>query len=199
MKNRKKLIYISTGIGVFTMVVIGFFIFFNGFPHRKNGKTKKTSIIQKEEFENKNGIEYSFFYPSMDGNYLVGVKKKIKKEDDLSKQIKEVVKELFKGPDKKIKSIYNPFSANLKLNEFYLIENSIVVVDVNENIFDNLLGGSDDEILTIYSIVDTISYNFPFVKATQIIINGREAETLAGHIDISHPLRFDPKWIKIQE
>lgn len=195
MKNKKLFLYATVGI---VLLVIFFLIFFLGFP-KKNKKTINSSVKKEHKIQNGEGIEYSFFYPSTDGEYLKSVKKKVVKEDDLKNQIKTVVIELFKGPGEENKNLYNPFSENLKLNEFYLIDKSIVVVDLNDSIYENLLGGADDEILTIYSIVDTISYNFPFVRATQIIINGREAETLAGHIDISRPLRFDPRWIRVTE
>ncbi len=196
MNSKQILKYVFVGIGLGVLI---FLIIFFGFFHKNNNKKNKPVVVKEKIVKTKEGIEYSFFYPSEDGDYLVGVKKKIIKEDDLRKQIKELILELFKGPEEGVENVYNPFSKKLKLNEFYLIDNSIVVVDLNDNIYENLLGGSSDEILTIYSIVDTISYNFPFVKATQIIINGREAETLAGHIDISRPLRFDPRWIKVTE
>jgi len=192
MKNKKTLLYIIIGI----IIGVGLFlIFFFGLPNKKS-KNLKSSMKKGKIVNTEEGIEYSFFYPSEEGNYLVPIKKKINKKEDLKEQIKQVIIGLFNGPDINKKDLYNPFSKNLKINEFYLIDNSIVVLDLNDGIYENLLGGTDDEILTIYSIVDTISYNFPFVRATQIIINGREAETLAGHIDISRPLRFDPKWIR---
>ena len=195
MKIKKKNLFIY--IGIFIVLLVSFLYFFLGTPKfKKKRELKKSEKIIKNKEEK---IEYSFFYPADDGEYLLSVKKKVIKKEDLIKQIREVVLELFKGPPEGNNKFYNPFSDKLKLNELYVVDNSIAVIDVNDAIHDKLLGGSDDELLTIYSIVNTLSYNFPFIRATQIIINGREAETLAGHIDISHPVRFDSRWIRVTE
>ena len=43
--------------------------------------------------------------------------------------------------------------------------------------------------MTIWSIVNTLVLNVPEIEAVKILIGGGEAETLAGHIDLSRPLR----------
>ena len=57
-------------------------------------------------------------------------------------------------------------------------------------------GGSTGEILTIYSIVDTLTLNFPEIKDVQILVEGRKKDTIAGHIDITTPLAPDKQIIK---
>ena len=36
--------------------------------------------------------------------------------------------------------------------------------------------------------------NLPEVSSVQILIDGREVDTLAGHIDLRHPLALNMKW-----
>jgi hypothetical protein len=50
-------------------------------------------------------------------------------------------------------------------------------------------GGSTQELLTVYSLVNTLTVNLPTIAAVQILIDGREADTLAGHVDLRRPLR----------
>ena len=50
-------------------------------------------------------------------------------------------------------------------------------------------GGSMQELLTVYSLVNTVLVNLPTASAVQILIDGREADTLAGHVDLRRPLR----------
>ena len=50
-------------------------------------------------------------------------------------------------------------------------------------------GGSMQELLTVYSLVNTLLVNLPTASAVQILIDGREADTLAGHVDLRRPLR----------
>jgi hypothetical protein len=50
--------------------------------------------------------------------------------------------------------------------------------------------------LTLRSIMQTLVANVPEVKRVQILIEGREVETLAGHVDIRRPL--DTTWVMNQ-
>ena len=49
-------------------------------------------------------------------------------------------------------------------------------------------GGSLDELLTVYTIVDALTANLPAVTAVQLLVDGKEVDTLAGHVDLSRPL-----------
>ncbi len=46
-------------------------------------------------------------------------------------------------------------------------------------------GGSIDEILTVYTIVNALTDNLPAITAVQILIDGHEVDTLAGHVDLA--------------
>ena len=52
-------------------------------------------------------------------------------------------------------------------------------------------GGSEAELLTVYSVVNSLTANFPAVKRVQILIEDRPVPTLAGHVDLTRPLRPD--------
>src|SRR5205085_914653 len=51
--------------------------------------------------------------------------------------------------------------------------------------------GSHDELLSVYSIVNSLTVNFPAIKRVQILVDDRPADTLAGHVDLSRPLPAD--------
>jgi spore germination protein GerM len=48
--------------------------------------------------------------------------------------------------------------------------------------------GSHEELMAVYSIVSTVTTNFPEVKRVRILVNGEPAETLAGHISLRRAL-----------
>ena len=50
-------------------------------------------------------------------------------------------------------------------------------------------GGALDELFTVYTIVDALTVNLPAISRVQILIDGKEVDTLAGHVDLRHPLR----------
>ncbi len=189
--NKKKRLILIIILAFLSVVIIAFMVFKN---HKKSVKKQieKKIVNQKEE----ESLEYDFFYQSANGNYLIPIKKKVSKHTDMKEQIKEVVLKLFEGVDASDKRYINLFSKRIKLNNIFIVNKEIVVLDLNREIYSELLGSSIDEILTIYSIVDTICFNFPYIKGVQIIVDGRQLETLAGHIDVSRPIRMDSKWIR---
>jgi hypothetical protein len=48
--------------------------------------------------------------------------------------------------------------------------------------------GTHQELMAVYSVVQTVTANFPDVKRVRILINGEPAETLAGHIALARAL-----------
>lgn len=68
------------------------------------------------------------------------------------------------------------------------IEGSTAYLNINAAISFNHPGGTSTEMQTIYSIVNSITLNYPAIKRVQLLIEGKRKKTLAGHIDISVPL-----------
>ncbi len=56
--------------------------------------------------------------------------------------------------------------------------------------------GGQDEMLAISCLTNSFLANFPNFTALQILIEGEKRETLAGHIDISQPLHYQPTIIE---
>jgi spore germination protein GerM len=52
--------------------------------------------------------------------------------------------------------------------------------------------GSHQELMAIYSVVQTVTANFPEAKKVRMLVNGEPAETLAGHISLTRSLLPDP-------
>jgi hypothetical protein len=49
-------------------------------------------------------------------------------------------------------------------------------------------GGSMNERLTIYTLVDALILNLPAITSVQLLADGKEIDTLAGHVDLRRPL-----------
>ena len=56
-------------------------------------------------------------------------------------------------------------------------------------------GGTTNEILTVYSLVSALTSNLPAVTGVQILIDGKEVDTLAGHLDLRRPIEQDARWV----
>ena len=70
-------------------------------------------------------------------------------------------------------------------------------VDLDSAFVKGLPGGSHNELLAAYAIVSVLTTNLSPVARVQILIDGREVETLAGHVDLREPLRKNEGLIRI--
>ena len=73
------------------------------------------------------------------------------------------------------------------LGAFYDSETAIVYLDFSSEIVAGHPGGTSAEYYTIAAIVRTVSENFPEVLAVQILVEGLQVGTIAGHIDAYKP------------
>jgi hypothetical protein len=50
--------------------------------------------------------------------------------------------------------------------------------------------------MTVYSVVNSLALNFPEVKRVQFLMEGKEIETIKGHLSLSRPISPKPDLIK---
>jgi spore germination protein GerM len=67
-----------------------------------------------------------------------------------------------------------------------------LAVNFSPELKSNHYGGSAGEILTIYSIVNSLT-SLPDIEQVQILLEGEPVETLAGHVEITDPLKFNER------
>jgi len=61
-------------------------------------------------------------------------------------------------------------------------------VDLSRELAANHPGGTMHERLTVETIVSALTANLPAVTSVQLLVDGKELETLAGHINLSRPM-----------
>lgn len=84
--------------------------------------------------------------------------------------------------------------SRVKLLNVYIVER-LAVLDFSAELQTTHAGGSINELLTIYSLVNTVTGNFSDIAAVQLLVEGEEIDTLSGHVDTRHPFRANPDWI----
>jgi spore germination protein GerM len=139
--------------------------------------------------------EVFLYFSDQDGEYLIGEKRKIIKKGDLQEEGKEVIDELIKGPRGKL---IPTLPSRTKCLSLKLNEKGVATVNFNKALSKDHPGGSSAEILTAYSIVNSLTQNFPQIKQVQIFIEGKPIETIAGHLSFRQPLGSKPDLIKKQ-
>ena len=85
----------------------------------------------------------------------------------------------------------NPIPRGTELTEAYIDSQKTAYLDFSQHLRDGHIGGTTAEFLTVTAILRTVFDAFPTdIKQVQILIDGNRVETLAGHLNISQPLRF---------
>lgn len=72
-----------------------------------------------------------------------------------------------------------------ELRSVFLVESDSAVVDVNSAFVAQQVSGVLAEELTVASIVETLAANLPGLARVKILVDGKERDTLAGHLDLS--------------
>jgi len=152
----------------------------------KEEEIKEVQPVPAEEM-----VEVTLYFSDSQAMYLVPEKRKIPQTTSLARQ---AVIELIKGPENS--ASYPTIPEGTQVNEVYITDD-IVYIDLSEEIFKNHPGGSSGELMTVYSIVNTLT-EIPPIIGVQILVEGNEMKSLVGHIDISMPLLRDESWIKIE-
>ena len=129
-------------------------------------------------------MEVKIYYPDESGNKLVAVERKIE-IGNVKEKYSAAVNELIKQPQEKYLS--GIFPKNAKLIDVK-VENGTAYVNFDKSVITNFVGGSTGEEFLVGSVVDTLT-EFPEIKQVKFLIDGKEIETLAGHVDLSVPIK----------
>jgi len=125
------------------------------------------------------------YFASPDADYLKVEARKILREEKITDEATVLVGELIKGPRGNLDPTIPP---GTELRELYIVPaEKCAYLDFNQAFRTNHPGGSAGELLTIYSLVNTLIDNLEGIERVQILIEGKTIETLAGHIDTTKP------------
>ena len=70
------------------------------------------------------------------------------------------------------------------------VDNETATVDFGKEFTGSLPAGSNAEIMAIYSVTDSLAFNFPRIRRVQFLLEGERINTL-GQLDLSTPLPPD--------
>ncbi len=137
-------------------------------------------------------IKARLFYVSEDGMRLKAEEREVLFGEGAAAQARRIIEAQLEPPAAPAVSAI-PEGTTLK--ELFISERGDAYVNLSPEIARNHPGGSIDEILTVYTIVNALTDNLPAITAVQILIDGQEVDTLAGHVDLRRPLRKGVDWI----
>ena len=137
-------------------------------------------------------IAATLFYATAEGDALLPVQREVPLAEGLVAQGRQILTAQFAPPPAPYISAIPP---GTMLRAFYVTEKGDAFVDVS-GISAAHPGGSLTELLTVYAIVNAVTANLPAVQRVQILVDGKEVDTIAGHVDIRQPLLRDTSLVR---
>jgi spore germination protein GerM len=133
------------------------------------------------------------YFADGSGKFLSAEQRIVEQPADVASAARELVKELIRGP---LQEGTRTLPRDAGVRALFVASDGVAYVDLAADALNSHPGGVKTELLTIYSIVDTLVLNLESVRQVKFLIGGQEAATLAGHVDISRPFKADILWIR---
>jgi spore germination protein GerM len=138
-------------------------------------------------------IKAHLFYVSDDGLRLTSVERDVVYGDNAVEQAREILAAQIAPV---AEPLVSAIPAGTKLRAVFIGEDGSAYVDLSKEVSTAHSGGTLDELLTVYTIVHALTENLPAVTAVQVIVDGKEVETLSGHVDLRRPLAKNLSWLQ---
>ena len=131
-------------------------------------------------------ITATLFFGAPDGQTLVPVRRDVPLASSVVEQGRQILAAQLTGEP--APSQVSVIPAGTTLRAFYVTERGDAFVDLSPEVVRGHPGGSLNELLTVYAIVNAVTANLPAARRVQILVDGKEADTIAGHVDLRRPL-----------
>ena len=138
-------------------------------------------------------IKAHLFYVTDDGTQLTSVERDVTYGEDSMEQATAIINAQIAPATEPLVS---PVPAGTTLRALFVTPKGEAYVDLSRELAESHPGGSLNELLTVYALVDALTANLPAITAVQVLIDGKEVETLAGHVDLRRPLAKDLRWVQ---
>jgi spore germination protein GerM len=192
--HRVRHVRAKSGSGVWGWIVSGMLLALSGgalwWLLGSPGSSRTSVDTAKRDGTILAGEELNLWFASREEDALVAERRRVSSSQTPVERVKIVLQELIAGPKGQA---LPTVPAEAKVREVFIDDQGTAYVDFSEALSQANRIGPWAEMLTLRSLVQTLAANIPEVKRVQILIEGREAETLAGHMDIRRPL--DTTWM----
>ena len=137
-------------------------------------------------------IKVRLFYVAEDGRRLTSVEQEVPFAGTPVDQAKAIVAAQLAPAAGPLVSAIPPGTA---LRALFLGPAGEAYVDLSREFTSAHPGGSMFELLTIYTLVEALTVNLPAITSVQLLVEGQEVDTLAGHVNLRRPLAKNLDWV----
>lgn len=184
------------------LVILGYYVFFEpeklGFQNIDS--SQKKILVYGKDADLKSvapeQMNVRLYFANSSYELLTTEDRGIAKCPNVLSCAKAIISQLIKGPNNK--GVYRTIPPAVSLRAVYLYGETLVV-DFSKDLVTQHSGGVSSELLTVYSLVNSLMEIPPvdgkIIKNIQILINGNPMKSLAGHVSIEKPLTAEMKLV----
>jgi hypothetical protein len=138
-------------------------------------------------------IKANLFYVAEDGQRLMSVEHDVAFGEGTVEQARQILEaQLARVAEPLVSAV----PEGTKLRTIFITARGDAFVDLSREFVARHTGGSTNELLTIYTIVNVLGANLPAVRSVELLVDGKQLETLAGHVDLRHALEKNLAWVQ---
>ena len=138
-------------------------------------------------------IKARLFYVADDGMRLTSIERDIAYGEGALEQAREIIAAQIAPVVEPLVSAIPP---QTKLRAVFLTEGGEAYVDLSVEVKSTHPGGTVNELLTVFTLVNALTANLPAVTAVQLLVEGKEVDTLSGHVDLRRPVVKNLAWVQ---
>ena len=148
-------------------------------PSSTASTTPSTSEITAQSAPSQT-VKITLYFPNADASGLVPVNRTVQISDQ------EVIKTMFNELATPPSGLEKPLPTGTVLRSA-TVKDNVATLDLSSEFQKNFHGGSTGELMTMYSIVNTIT-TLPNVHSVQFLLEGKKLDGILGNLDTSSPI-----------
>jgi hypothetical protein len=181
-------------LAILVVLVLGSAIYFRGLHRqilrlarleRSDERARREVIKPVIASSGGNQVKATVFWASLeDPRRLAAVEVDLPAASDSAERARLALETLIASPPDPVQ---RTLPADTVLLALYLLNDGTAVADFSDALSGETPSGIASEQLTVDSIARTLHASLPAARRLHILIQGQEADTLAGHLDLSRP------------
>lgn len=180
--TRRRRIALLAAAAVLLVLVAVLLFWWSRRPALTPGSDAATPRTEGEELR----LAVDLYYPG-EGTELYRERRELAVADDPEAQLLTLARAVVAGPV--TPSLLAPLPAMVSVRAVQLTADGVVYVDLVTADGDGPpASGSTEELLRVYSLVNTLLLNVAEARSAVLLWNGVQPETLSGHLDLTRPL-----------
>ena len=133
-----------------------------------------------------NTATVDLYFADRENIFLIAESRSLLHDENPSSFGKRIINSLIVGPTE---GLVPTIPQGTVVRALYVLDDGTAFVDLSEAVSEHHPGGIKSELLTVFSIVNSLVLNISEINSVKILVEGRETSTLAGHIDIRFPFK----------